>query len=207
MPKDIVTETCPAPECNLSEQDVEQFMDEMRSYTELFAPAFQRTEQWEWSQAYVSGLLGDAARKNVERMALELGEKVRTVPGTVQYFIGQSPWKADPVLAIHQRLVAETLGEADGIALIDESGVVKQGDDSAGVAAQYCGSVGKIANSQVGVYLGYASRKAITFETRSALLGGVSGLGRTESQVNRGTKMAGCSEYCLLSVIPTTRRS
>ena len=45
------------------------------------------------------------------------------------------------------------------MALIDESGVVKQGDDSVGVAAQYCGSVGKVANSQVGVYLGYASRK------------------------------------------------
>lgn len=74
MPKDIVTETCPAPECNLSEQDVEQFMDEMRSYTELFAPAFQRTEQWKWSQAYMSGMLGDAARKNVERMALELAD-------------------------------------------------------------------------------------------------------------------------------------
>jgi SRSO17 transposase len=63
------------------------------------------------------------------------------------------------VIAIHQRLVAETLGEADGVALIDESSVVKQGDDSVGVAAQYCGSVGKIANGQVGVYLGYASRK------------------------------------------------
>jgi SRSO17 transposase len=51
------------------------------------------------------------------------------------------------------------LGEADGVALIDESGVVKQGDDSVGVAAQYCGSLWKVANSQVGVYLGYASRK------------------------------------------------
>ena len=155
MPKDIVTETCPAPECNLSEQDVKQFMDEMRNYAELFSPAFERTEQWEWSRAYLRGLLGDATRKNVERMALELGEKERSM----QYFIGQSPWKAEPVFAIHQRLVAETLGEADGVVLIDESGVVKQGDDSVGVAAQYCGSVGKIANSQMGVYLGYASRK------------------------------------------------
>lgn len=155
MPKEIVIETCPAPECNLSEQDIEQFMEEMKSYTRLFVPAYQRPEQWEWSEAYLSGLLGDAVRKNVERMALELGEKVRSM----QYFIGQSPWKVEPVLAIHQRLVGETLGEVDGVALIDESGVVKQGDDSVGVAAQYCGSVGKIANSQMGVYLGYASRK------------------------------------------------
>ncbi|HSQ27162.1 MAG TPA: IS701 family transposase [Anaerolineales bacterium] len=155
MPIGIVTETCPAPECNLTEQDVEQFMAEMTEYTELFAPAFQRVEQMGWSQAYLRGLLGDASRKNIEQIALEMGEKVRSM----QYFIGQSPWKTEPVIRIHQGLVAETLGEADGVALIDESGMVKQGDFSVGVAAQYCGSVGKVANSQVGVYLGYASRK------------------------------------------------
>jgi len=155
MPIGIVTETCLAPECNLTEQDVEQFMAEMTEYSELFAPAFRRVEQMGWSQAYLRGLLGDASRKNIEQIALGMGEKVRSM----QYFIGQSPWKTEPVLKIHQRLVAETLGEADGVALIDECGVVKQGDDSVGVAAQYCGSVGKVANSQVGVHLGYASRK------------------------------------------------
>jgi len=155
MPIGIVTETCPAPECNLTEQDVEQFMAEMTEYSELFAPAFQRVEQMGWSQAYLLGLLGDASRKNIEQIALGMGEKVRSM----QYFIGQSSWKTEPVIKIHQGLVAETLGEVDGVALIDESGVVKQGNDSVGVAAQYCGSVGKVANSQVGVYLGYASRK------------------------------------------------
>jgi SRSO17 transposase len=78
---------------------------------------------------------------------------------SLQHFIGQSPWSPVPLLAVHQRLVGETLGECDGVVLIDESGVVKQGSDSVGVAAQYCGAVGKVANSQVGVHLGYASRK------------------------------------------------
>jgi len=155
MPTGIVIETCPAPECNLSEQDLEQFLEEMTSYIEMFEPAFQRAEQLERSKAYLRGLLGDTPRKNVERMALDWGDKARSM----QHFIGQSPWKPEPVIAIHQELVAEALGEVDGVALIDESGVVKQGDDSVGVAAQYCGSVGKVANSQVGVYLGYASRK------------------------------------------------
>lgn len=154
MPTQIVTETCPAPECNLTEQDIEQFLEEMTGYIEMFEPAFRRAEQLERSKAYLRGLLGDTLRKNVERMALDWGDTARSM----QHFIGQSPWKAEPVIAIHQGLVAETLGEADGVALIDESGVVKQGDDSVGVAAQYCGSVGKVANSQVGVYLGYASR-------------------------------------------------
>ena len=155
MPTRIVTETCLAPECNLSEKDIEEFLEEMTDYIEMFEPAFQRVEQLQRSKVYLRGLLGDAVRKNVEQMALGLGENVRNL----QYFVGQSPWKTEPVIRIHQRLVAETLGEADGVALIDELGVVKQGDCSVGVAAQYCGSVGKIANSQVGVYLGYVSRK------------------------------------------------
>ena len=120
MPAEIVTDISPAPQCNLSEQDIEQFMDEMREYIACFAPAFQRAEQWERSETYLRGLLGDATRKNVEQMALGLGENVRNL----QYFIGQSPWRTEPVIAIHQRLVAETLGEADGVVLIDESGVV-----------------------------------------------------------------------------------
>jgi SRSO17 transposase len=136
MPTEIVTDIGPAPQCNLSEQDIEQFMDEMRAYIALFAPAFQRVEQLERSETYLRGLLGDAVRKNVEQMALGLGENVRNL----QYFVGQSPWKTEPVIEIHQRLVAETLGEVDGVALIDESGVVKQGDCSVGVAAQYSGS-------------------------------------------------------------------
>ena len=155
MPAEIVTQTCPAPECNLSEKDVERFLEELANYMELFEPAFQRVEQRTRSITYLRGLLGHAMRKNVEQMALGLGEKVRSL----QYFVGQSPWEAEPVIGIHQQVVGETLGEEDGVALIDELSAVKQGDASVGVAAQYCGSVGKVANGQVGVYLGYASRK------------------------------------------------
>jgi SRSO17 transposase len=56
------------------------------------------------------------------------------------------------------RQIAATLGEADGVLVIDPSGVVKQGKGSVGVARQWCGRVGKIENCQVGVYLGYVSR-------------------------------------------------
>jgi SRSO17 transposase len=91
-------------------------------------------------------------------MALALGVDVRGM----QHFIGQSTWATTPILRAHQALVATTIGEPDGVLLVDESGVVKQGRDSVGVAPQYCGSVGKVANCQVGVYLGYASRKGYT---------------------------------------------
>lgn len=165
MPKTIVLETSrskrkeacvPAvPACNLREKDVERFSKELTKYMKQFAPAFERVEQVKHSQVYVHGLLSDVTRKNVEQMVLGLGKKVRSL----QYFIGKSPYAGEAVTAIHQGLIGETLGEANGIALIDESSTVKQGADSAGVARQYCGSVGKIANGQVGVYLGYASRK------------------------------------------------
>jgi SRSO17 transposase len=151
----IQVETCPAPECNLSQKDVKLFLKEMKKYMKLFKRAYTRVEQIQKSLTYLQGLLGNSLRKNVEQMALGQQEKVRGL----QYFVGQSQWEAEPVLAIHQGLIGETLGEADGVVLIDESSVVKQGTASVGVASQYCGSVGKIANGQVGVYLGYASRK------------------------------------------------
>jgi SRSO17 transposase len=163
MLEEIITqvqfiETCPAPECNLSSQEIEQFVEEMDSYVKLLEPAFGRREQWQWSGVYLQGLLGDTQRKTIERMALELGQNVRDM----QHFVGQSPWQTEPAVLIHQGLVAQSLGEADGVMLIDESGVVKQGQDSVGVAAQYCGSVGKVANCQVGVHLGYVSRQGYT---------------------------------------------
>jgi SRSO17 transposase len=155
MPAEIITQTCPAPECNLLPGDVEQFVEELAAYYRLFEPTFRRPEQAKWGEVYLNGLLGELARKTTERIALDLGQNVRDM----QHFVGQSPWPIEPVLAIHQQLIAETLGEDDGVALIDESGVVKQGEHSVGVGHQYCGAVGKVANSQNGVYLGYVSRK------------------------------------------------
>jgi len=151
----IVTDSCPAPEFNLTQRDVEQCLPELEAYWEVFEPAFGRIEQFRQSQVYFRGLLSDLLRKTTERIALEFGENVRDL----QHFVGQSPWDTEPLVAIHQRQVGELLGEADGVTLIDESGVVKQGVDSVGVGPQYCGAVGKVANSQNGVYLGYVSRK------------------------------------------------
>jgi SRSO17 transposase len=158
MPTEIVAETCLAPECNLTPRDVKQLVKDLKAYHARFKAAFRRPEQFRRTAVYLRGLLGDAPRKTIEPMALALGENVRNL----QHFIGQSQWGTEPVVQIHQALIADTLGEEDGVALIDESGVVKQGDESVGVAPQYCGSVGKVANSQVGVYLGYVSRQGYT---------------------------------------------
>ena len=155
MSMSIVTDSCPAPKFNVTQRDVEQCVPELEAYLKQFESTFGRVEQFRQSQVYVKGLLSDVLRKTTERMALEFEENVRDL----QHFVGQSPWEIEPVVAMHQRLTGAMLGEADGVALIDECGVVKQGADSVGVGSQYCGAVGKVANSQNGVYLGYVSRK------------------------------------------------
>ncbi len=81
---------------------------------------------------------------SIEPIALHLGVPMRLL----QHFIAQSPWSIEPINDQHQRLVGATLGENDGVFLVAESGVVKQGQDSVGVDHQYCGSVGKVANAQ-----------------------------------------------------------
>jgi SRSO17 transposase len=158
MPASIIAETCPAPECNLAPRDIQRFMNEWQRYSAEFENVFRRPEQRIWAERFTRGLLGESERKNIEQIALDLGVNVRDL----QHFIGQSRWDWEALVTQHQHLVGETLGEADGVALIDESGVAKQGEDSVGVARQYCGSVGKVANCQVGVYLGYASRQGYT---------------------------------------------
>lgn len=159
MSTEIVNDICPPPEWNLAEEDIHQMVDELERYYQDFEPAFERCDQAAHGWVYLKGLLSDLPRKVTERIALRFGVNVRSL----QHFIGQSPWSREGMLQRHQARVVETLGEEDGVLLVDESGMVKQGQHSVGVARQWCGSVGKVANSQVGVYLGYASRKGHSF--------------------------------------------
>jgi SRSO17 transposase len=159
MSQEIVTDICPPPEWNLTEEDIHQMVDELERYYQAFKPAFERCDQAAHGWVYLRGLLSDLPRKVTERIALRFGVNVRSL----QHYMGQSGWGCEALLKIHQAQVVETLGEEDGVVLVDESGMLKQGEHSVGVARQWCGSVGKVANAQVGVYLGYASRKGHSF--------------------------------------------
>lgn len=159
MSTTIMTDICPPPKWDLTEAEIHQMVDELESYYQEFRPAFERSDQAAHGWVYLKGLLSDLPRKVTERIALRFGVKVRTL----QHFIGQSPWSCEGIRQRYQAQVMATLGEEDGVVLVDESGMVKQGQHSVGVARQWCGSVGKVANSQVGVYLGYASRKGHAF--------------------------------------------
>ncbi len=138
-----------------------------------FAPLFYRREQRDWAAVYLRGLLtADVPRKNVEAMALRLlgvGPHAERQVRALQQFIGEGRWDDEAILAEHQRLVNETLGEEDGVLNTLGSDFPKHGDHSAGVAPQWCGNTGKKDNCQAGVFLGYASRKGATLTSPASL--------------------------------------
>lgn len=158
----------------LTAHDLTDLADELSAYHAHFAPLFQRREQREWAALYLQGLLlTDVPRKNVEAMALRLLGAGPTAARTVralQQFVSEGTWDDTAILAAHQTLVEQTLGEDDGVLIIDGSDVPKQGSHSVGVARQWCGASGKTANCQAGVYLGYASRRGYTLLDRRLYL-------------------------------------
>jgi len=163
-----------SPELLLRAADLESIADDLGAYHARFAPLFARQEQRAWAEVYLRGLLvADVPRKNVEAMALSLLGAGPGADGRVralQQFVGTGAWDDDAILAEHQRFVDETLGEADGVLIIDGSDVAKQGTHSAGVARQWCGATGKKDNCQAGVFLAYASRKGATLLDRRLYL-------------------------------------
>jgi SRSO17 transposase len=151
------------PVQRISARDVSMTADELQAFHREFQPLFQRREQRVWSLLYLCGQLSDLERKTIEPMVLSLlGAKPNAIRG-LQQFIGQGEWESEPLLLHLQELVSRWLGEEDGVVIVDGSGFPKQGKHSVGVAHQYCGVLGKIANCQEGVFLVYASRRGYTF--------------------------------------------
>jgi SRSO17 transposase len=159
----------------LAAEEVARLSEERLAYHQHFAPLFYRREQREWAEIYVRGLLtADVPRKDVEAMALRLlgvGPHAERQVRALQHFIGEGKWDDDAILAEHQRLVNnETLGEEDGVLIVDGSDFPKHGEHSAGVAPQWCGHTGKKDNYQAGVFVGYASCKGATLLDRRLYL-------------------------------------
>ncbi len=158
----------------LAPADLSGVLEELAAYHAQFARLFKRPEQRLGAEVYLRGLLTvDVPRKNVEAMVLRLfgaGPEAERRVRALQQFIGESPWDDTAILAQHQSLVDESLGEDDGVLIIDGSDFPKQGRHSAGVARQWCGATGKKDNCQAGVFLGYASRKGYTLLDRRLYL-------------------------------------
>ena len=115
----------------------------------------RRRELRETGAAFLDGLLSGIERKTGWLMAEQSGAER---PYRMQSLLGRSQWDADQLRDEVRDYVVESLGDADGVLIVDETGFVKKGDRSAGVARQYSGTAGRIENCQVGVFLAYASR-------------------------------------------------
>ena len=130
-----------------------------------FAGLFGRKESQGHSLVYLKGLLSNLERKSVEPIALQFSRRPDGSAATqnevvaLQGFVTTSPWEAGKVFAEIQAVFAEEFVPSTSqwslgtVGVIDESGFIKAGTESVGVANQWCGRVGKTTNCQVGVFL------------------------------------------------------
>lgn len=130
-------------------------------------PRFARSQSWVWAKAYLQGLLSDMPRKNNWQLAESLGEPT---PYGLQQFLYRAKWEADDIRDDLRAYVVKQLGDPEAVLVIDETGFVKQGPHSVGVQVQYCGTVGRTTNCQVGVFLAYASPKGASLLDRALYL-------------------------------------
>jgi SRSO17 transposase len=128
---------------------------------------FARSEVRERSLAYLEGLLSGCERKNGWQVAECVGD---ASPYGMQYLLGRARWDADALQARLSSYVEDKLGSPDAVLILDETGFLKKGTHSAGVQRQYSGTAGRIENSQIGVFLGYAGKRGYALLDRELYL-------------------------------------
>jgi SRSO17 transposase len=137
-----------------STTDVAGWAAELEAVHARIAPRFERAEPRQRALAYLKGLLSQADRKNGWQLAEEAGD---ATPDGMQRLLNAAHWDADAVRDDLVAYVREHLADPAGILVIDETGFLKKGTKSAGVARQYSGTAGKRENCQIGVFVTYSS--------------------------------------------------
>jgi SRSO17 transposase len=129
---------------------------ELGAFVEEFALELGRAERRHWGKQYIVGLLLEGERKSIEPLA-------QRVPGgheqALPQFVNQSPWAHEPVqIKLYRRLVQRS-GAGKGVLVLDDTSLPKKGKHSGGVAPQYCGALGKVANCQAIVTWPYSGAR------------------------------------------------
>lgn len=140
-------------ECEVAPAVFRDVLPRLDRFMEPYIEVLKRSEQREHACTYVSGLLSDLERKNVESIAYRHDQQRMGL----QRFIGHATWDDAPLRLELARQIGTELGEADGVIVFDPSGFPKKGNASACVQRQWCGRLGKVDNCQVGIYMGYVS--------------------------------------------------
>ena len=134
---------------------------------QCIAGRFRRPEPRQRALEYLKGLLSPVERKNGWQLAEHEGD---TTPYGVQRLLSGYVWNAGLVRDDLRQYVIEHLGDGDAVLVVDETGFIKKGEKSVGVQRQYSGTAGRIENSQVGVFLAYASDRGRTLLDRELYL-------------------------------------
>ncbi len=156
-----------ADQSHLARSLVHGWADAFAEAEQRLAPHFARSEARQRALAYLQGLLGPAERKNSWQLAESVGD---ASPYGFQHLLGRADWDADAVRDELHAYVRAYLGDPNAIVVLDETGFLKKGRMSAGVARQYSGTAGRIENAQIGVFLTYTSRAGHTLVDRELYL-------------------------------------
>ena len=128
------------------------YLDDMER---RLSPYFKRAEPRQRAMAYLRGLLSPAERKNSWQLAEVSGD---ATPYGFQHLLRRALWDPEAVRDELRHYIVQHLGDPEAVLVLDETGFLKKGRHSAGVARQYSGTAGKVENCQIGVFLGYASQ-------------------------------------------------
>src|SRR5919202_5042106 len=151
----------------VTEQTVWAWASAFAEVERRLSPYFARSEAHQQALAYLRGLLSSVERKTSWQLAEVVGA---ANPYGFQHLLGRAAWDVDAVRDDLHGYIVDYFGDADAVIVIDETGFLKKGRMSAGVARQYSGTAGRIENVQIGVFLTYASRHGHTLLDRELYL-------------------------------------
>ena len=140
-------------DAHLSPAAVRSCAGRLAAFAQRYLPHFHREEQRDHALTVLRGKLTGLERKTTEPIATQARQKRRPL----QLFVGAGGWDDGAVLAELRAHVREELADPDAVLVIDGYGVPKKGDESCGVARQWCGHLGKVDNCRVGYVLAYVA--------------------------------------------------
>jgi SRSO17 transposase len=149
------------------ETTLELWACSLRDVKARLRPLFTQERVAASAGLFLDGLLGDERRKTGWMRAEAAGDPG---PWRQQALLGRGQWDADALRDVVRAYAMETLADPDGVLVLDETGFLKQGKASCGVARQYTGSAGKVTNCQIGVFGTYVSRHGHAFIDRALYL-------------------------------------
>ena len=149
------------------EATLELWASALRTVTERIRPVFRQDRTAASAGLFLDALLGPERRKTGWMRAEAAGDPG---PWRQQALLDRTRWDADALRDLVREYALETLADPDAVLVLDETGFLKQGKASCGVARQYTGSAGKITNCQIGVFAAYVSDKGHAFVDRQLYL-------------------------------------